>query len=316
MNATLKAFEVEVNGKVFDYRVGQPVDTAAVQEFLERTYVVKKLWNAGRHVLGVLTKDNTDFFFKLATSKGISAVTQNEYRWNNVFNQFVPRETSKFWVPVNKEEGWFQDRLYYFITDVFDGPMFSEGPQAGALVPAISDALPSIIRLSEFIEELPVVREEEADYRNIFRTKVRAWYDAIPEDVRDKHGVNELLDVVEAGTPGLVCKPRHGDFTLWHMFRLSNGKLGLIDGEHFLVHGVKYYDIGYLIQRVYSVLCAPSLADEIASLLIAKHYDMEALRIILTARGIGGYLDASLVVKPDYGQSVSFQDWVVKLGAT
>jgi len=314
MKSPRKAFEVEVQGKVVDYRSGGPVDLQAVEGYFKKSYSVKKLWNVGRHVLGILSKDNNDFFLKLATSEGISAVTQNEYRWNGIYNELVPREMSELWVPKNIEQGWFRENLYYFITDKFTGTLLAERPEHGIPTPELSGLIPTILSFSEFIAELPVSHESDgSEHQSIFRAKVHAWYEAIPEEVRQKYGVHELLDVVEDGVGGLVCRSRHGDYTPWHIFQLMNGKFGLIDGEHFLANGVIYYDIGYFLQRVYSVLELPDIARDLFSLLIDRRYDMDSLRVILSARGIGGYLDASFAASQVYDSSQSFQQWVLDI---
>lgn len=309
----LKAFELEVNGKVLDHRVGKALDLDSVRAYFTPKYEVGRLWNAGRHVLAHLTQDGKDYFLKLATSEGISAVTKNEYFWNDVFNKQIPRDTSDFWVPVNHEEGWFTKERYYFIADTFSGTPLADRPEPGTVHSDFSVLLPDIIRLSERIGELSVGQGDmNEDYREIFMKKVTAWYDAIPDDVKNTHRVEDLLTVVHHGSAGLTRRPRHGDYTPWHMLKLSNGKLGLIDGEHYLPHSVEYYDIGYFIQRVFTILDERQRAEELYRLLVDNNYNQESLRVILAARGIGGYLDASLAPVPDYESTHAFQTWLLE----
>ncbi|KKP92356.1 MAG: UDP-N-acetylmuramyl pentapeptide phosphotransferase/UDP-N-acetylglucosamine-1-phosphate transferase [Parcubacteria group bacterium GW2011_GWA2_36_10] len=77
----------------------------------------------------------------------------------------------------------------------------------------------------------------------------------------------------------------------------GSGKLGLIDGEHAKADSVEGYDIGYLIQRVFSVLKSTKLAEQIFQKLIKRQYSVEKLRVILAARAIGGFLDDKYALK-------------------
>src|SRR5437868_1117130 len=107
-----KAFEVTLNGKPLDYRKGQPLNLDEVISFFQKDYEVTKLWNGGRHALGTLKKGNQELFLKLATTEGISVLTQIEYAWNDAFNREVPREASRFWVPKNFTSGTYNNFFY------------------------------------------------------------------------------------------------------------------------------------------------------------------------------------------------------------
>jgi len=309
-----KAFEIEVDGKPLDYRVGHDLDLAAVRAFFSRTYEVLDLKNAGRHVLGTLGKDGTAYFLKLATTEGISMVTRNEYLWNDVFLAVHPRGSSVFQVPLNVEDGLYKTNLYFMITDVLTGKPLARAPEGGAEVPNLGDYLDRIIRFSEIISDLPARTGPGAvDHRQQFLTKVMSWYETIPEAVRETYAVRQTLVIVEEGVSGLSQKPRHGDFTPWHI--LDSGEaLGLIDGEHYLPNGVEYYDIGYFIQRVYSVLGNAAVAETLCDKLIGMGYDSKKLRVILAARAIGGFLDASLAPESRYETHASFQEFFRRLG--
>lgn len=112
------------------------------------------------------------------------------------------------------------------------------------------------------------------------------------------------------GVSDLKAKPRHGDFAPWHLIKLKDGQLALIDGEHALKNGVELYDIGYFIQRVFSVLKNPKLAQDILNLLAHQGFDIKKLRCILAARTIGGFLDESLAHTPDYSFADQFRKWI------
>ena len=97
------------------------------------------------------------------------------------------------------------------------------------------------------------------------------------------------------------------------MIKLESGQIGLIDGEHAMQNGLELYDIGYFIQRVFSVLKNPKLAKDILDLLKNKKYNIQKLKCVLAARAIGGFLDESLAPKPDYSYTDKFKEWVVKI---
>jgi hypothetical protein len=311
MTQKLQAFEIEVDGQILDYRVGTSLDLIDIGKFFEKEYTVESLHNEGRHVLGELVKDDKRLFLKIATTPGIGAMLENERRWNDEFHRTVIQESSAFHVPKNVAHGLYQGKFPYLITEALEGRLIVEKPDPAVMTPVLEENLESIIRFSEFIQTLPVDDYAGAsDYRERFLMKVHAWFDAVPADVRSKYRLEELLHIVEAGAAGLVKKPRHGDFAPWHLMTLSDNTLGLLDGEHFMPDGVGYYDIGYCIQRIYAVLQQPKIAEKLYAKIIDWGYDEALLSVILAARGIGGYLDASLSTSPDYAMSFAYQIWV------
>lgn len=313
----MKAFEVEAGGKKLDYRVGQELDLDEVRSIFERDYVVEKLWQGGRHVLGHLKRDEEAFFLKIATTEGIGALSQTEAAWNDAYHTAVsPDDTSSFRVPSNRDQGFYQDQLFYLITDRIPGQLLADRPEPGSVVPSFTAALPGLITFTELIQDLslpPLSPREPIDHQAFFLAKAHAWYGAIPQAVREQYRVSDLLTLVQDHYHTLEKRPRHGDFTPWHVLKAKDGTLGLIDGEHALSNGVQYYDIAYLIQRVFSVIEEPVVAEEIVALLKERNYDLPALRTVLAARGIGGYLDESLKPVPSYSFAKSFQDWVETL---
>src|SRR3989344_6997172 len=128
MGNNLKAFQIKVNGRVLDYRLCKELDLDQARAFFEKRCLIKKLWSGGRHILGILEKGDKVLFLKLATTEGISAVTKNEYKWNEQFNKLAPRRLSNFWVPKNKDCGLYKDKLFYLITDKFDGELLVQRP--------------------------------------------------------------------------------------------------------------------------------------------------------------------------------------------
>lgn len=311
----LKAFQIIVSGKTLDYRLGKKLNLDQVKAFFKKKYQVRKIWSGGRHVLGILEKDNKELFLKLATTEGISAVTRNEYNWNEQFNRLISRKVSNFRVPKNRDCGVYEDKLFYLITDKFTGELLTEKPQKMKMSVVFLNYIPSIIKFSELIQQLEIhlSDQEDLDYQKVFWEKTNSWYNDIPDNIKEKYRVGDLLKIVEEGVHILQKRARHGDFTPWHLFKLKGGQFGLIDGEHAMKNGVEYYDIGYFIQRVFSILQNPGLAKKILSMLVDRKYNIEKLKVILASRGIGGFLDASLTPDPDYEFSESFKNWIIKL---
>lgn len=297
MARVLNSFKVRLEDKILDYRLGERLNLDKIKSFFQRNYHVKKLWNGSRHVLGILVKNNVDYFLKLSTSEGISVVTKNEYHWNDYFNNHF--SGTDYCVPKNYDSGLYQDKYFYLVTDYFNGKLLC----------ASHEYIPQIIEFSEVIQNLPGT---DGDYKVRFVNKAKAWFGDIPTDIRHKFKVTTLLEMIEKGASKLSPKPRHGDFAPWHVIKLQDKKIGLIDGEHFLANGVEGYDICYFIQRTFSVLKNPPLAKDIYFQLKKKGYQTERLKTVLATRAIGGFLDESLSEKPDYEYANNFQDWVVK----
>lgn len=298
MRKDLKSFKIQ-KGKIFlDYRLGENLDLKKVSDYFQESYQIKKLWQGTRHVLGILKKKGVEYFLKLSTSEGISIVTKNEYKWNNYFN--LNYSDNDFVVPKNYDGSLFNKKYYYIISDYLEGKLLND----------VEKYLPQIIQLSESIQQLP---KKDEDYKKRFINKVCMWYRDIPVDVLKKYKINTLFKTVENGINELTAKVRHGDFAPWHMIIMADGRLGLIDGEHFLVNGVENYDICYFIQRVFSVSKKQNIAKEIYSQLLKRQYNVDKLKTVLASRAIGGFLDESLVGNPDYKCAEKFMDWVLGL---
>ncbi|MBI2330083.1 hypothetical protein HYU94_01720 [Candidatus Daviesbacteria bacterium] len=296
--ASLRSFKIYSGKKILDYRLGEQLNLKEIRIFFQKEYIIKKIWSGPRHVLGVLAKEDKTYFLKLSTSEGISIVTKNEYHWNEYFNKHRPKDIP-FNVPKNYDCGIYQDKYFYLITDYLNGIPLGN----------IAEYIPKIILFSEFIQNMSGTK---SDYQEKFLKKARNWFSDIPADVRKKFNIFKLLEIVEKGVNNLSPKVRHGDFAPWHIIKLSDNKLGLIDGEHFLLNGVENYDICYFIQRVFSVLKNPKLAEDIYAKLSQRNYHSHKLQVVLAARAIGGFLDESLKNRPDYKLAEGFKDLVLK----
>lgn len=315
----MKAFTITKNGKEFDYRTGKSLDLSKVEEHFSKQYRVRQLKNYGRHVTALLEKDGKNFFLKLATTEGISLVCRNEREWDSAFNRAYSSLGLPYRVPRVIDEGMYDQNLFYIITEYFDGPLLWRIQQEGN---ASAKLLPSFERVLTFSEHIQNMRcytpfgpfdPNEENPLAWFLAKVRSWYDGVPSSIADAYTMEPLLSFVEGGIPSLKIKPRHGDFTPWHIIELGESVLGLIDGEHAMSHGVEYYDICYYIQRVFTVLKNPEAAKSMTRALVERGYEAEKLQTVLAARAIGGYLDESLGPKPDYTFAKKFHDYIVSV---
>lgn len=308
----MEAFKVRKNGKILDYRAGESLDLSLVKDFFSRNYNVKRLWQEKRHVVGWVEKDGKEFFAKLSTTEGISIRSETEKVWNDEFNKYSTSQ--KFLAPKNLEDGHYNG-LYYLVMDKFDGPFVGDSEGKNNM---IEQNINDIISFSEHIHSLPLnipINDaiQNPDHQEWFKLKTKSWLDSIPKEVVRMHDLTVLWDVVAEGSKDLSEKSRHGDFTPWHIMLLSEGKLGLIDGEHSHSHGVENYDICYFIQRVHTVLKMPELAEKIFQELLNRGYDKGKLRTVLASRAIGGFLDQSFNSNPNYNQESKFKNCVVNI---
>lgn len=311
----LKAFQIKVNDQIFNYREGEKQNLSKVKSNFGKEYLVRKIWSGGRHIFGELERNNKTYFLKLATSEGISYLTKIEFLWNEQFNKLIPRNSSSFWVPKNFDSGMYEDKYFYLITDKLNGVFLTKEASPTTSTQSIIKYLPKIIELSELIQELDIANlseRENIDHQTFFMEKTNSWYNDIPSKVVEEFRIYELLKIVSDNYCILEQKPRHGDFTPWHIMTQDN-RLLLLDGEHAISNGVEYYDIGYFIQRVFSVLEDKTTAEEILLYLKKMNYNITKLKTILAARAIGGFLDESFKDEPNYKIASDFKKWVTLL---
>lgn len=311
MSPNLKSFKIRSKGKTLDYRLGENLNLAEVKLFFKKNYQVQKIWKGPRHIFGLLVKNDIKYFLKLSTSEGISIVTKNEFNWNNYFNKHFPQNLG-YRVPKNYVNGLYKEKYFYLVTDYFGGkllcPLDASTKESNGLIKYI----PSIVDLSELIQKLPNIKFN--NFQNTeFIDKVNNWFGDIPINIQNKFKIGSLLNIVERGIKDGSLVPRHGDFTPWHMIKIKNSGLGLVDGEHAQAYSVENYDICYFIQRVFSVLKNPRIAKSIYSELLKKRYKASKLKIVLAARAIGGFLDDYISGETNYIFAKNFKDWVIQI---
>ncbi len=316
----MEPFVISKNGKTYDYRLGYLLPEKEIRAYFEKLgYKIEKLWMGTRHELGILRKNNQKFFLKLATSEGQSILIENEIFWNKQVGELLS-EKDIFCVPRVFETGKFQEKYVWEITEYWQGRMLSSYPLSKDFNDA-SFTFASMIRIIEAISNLRLsflpldLLMAQKTPQEFFLEKARGWFNGIPKEVRQQFKIKRLLKIAEEDQKNLKIKPRHGDFAPWHMMKLKNGKIGLFDAEHAMAKGVEFYDLGYFIQRVYSVLEDPELAKKIfLSVIPAKAGIYEnRLRIILAARAIGGFLDESLTPCPNFHLHEDFMNWVLQI---
>ena len=94
-----------------------PLDS--VTDFLKKKgYKVVKIERLWRHVTAVVEKDSQQLFFKMATTIKTGKMTENEFNWNEKTGSQLSSKTP-FLVPKNIEKGFFQKKLFFFISDYF-----------------------------------------------------------------------------------------------------------------------------------------------------------------------------------------------------
>lgn len=307
MPLQLKSFKLRFGKKVFDYREGENLSLRKVTAFFQKDYEVRKIWQGERHIFAILFRKR-NYFLKLSKSEGISKVLRNELNWNDYFN--THNSDKLFKVPKNYDSGLYENKYFYLITDYLKGklicPLNGSIAESNKMIPY----LPKIFKFAELIENLP--KEEFSLIEKLdFMSKVRNWFEDIPSGIRKQFNIELLLNIVEGNYQKLDNKPKHGDFTPWHLIIEDSG-LALTDGEHAQAVSIQYYDIAYFIQRVFSVLKNPKLAKLIYLELIKRNYDGEKLKCVLAARAIGGFLD-DYISTNDYSYANYFKDWIIQI---
>lgn len=310
------AFQVTSNGQIYDYRIGENLNLEEIKTFFKEKYAVVELHQMGRHITGILNDGSNDIFLKLATTPGIGLVTQNEYKWNEEFNK--EENGSNFRVPKNITSGQFNN-LFYFLAEKLDGKMVSATKDFALDEFSFPDLIPQILDLAVYVMSKNISGVGKPDVvrgitpQDWFVNKTRVWFDAIPNEIKTQNNLHTLMELVEASAVNLATKPRHGDFTPWHIMKLTSGGLGLIDGEHAMSEGVELYDIGYLIQRVHTICKRPDFAVRIFEVAEERGIDARKLKTIMSARTIGGFLDAHLAQQADLSRESEFKKWVLSL---
>ncbi len=308
------AFKVTQNGQTYDYRLGEILSIEEIRAFFTQNFTVKSLEQGARYVTGVLNANNQDLMLKVSTTPGTSITLQNEFKWNQEYN--ISSTNNNYKVPKNIHSGDFQGH-FYLITEKVEGELL--GSVTGfTLHQDFNLLIGQVVDFAEYIMSLTIMSVGKPDSvtgntpQELFLNKTTSWFEAIEENIRNQNNIDSLLEIVKGGFTQLVEKPRHGDFTPWHILKTTDG-LAVIDGEHGMSHGVENYDLAYLIQRIHSVSSNPNVALAVYQDVAGRGVDKAKLKTVLAARAIGGYLDAFLADKTDFINENAFRDWVLSL---
>lgn len=287
-----------------NYRQAKELNKKSVSNFFNKLgYKVIEVNQWSRHAFGKIKKGNKIFFFKLASTEGISERTQNEVTWNNQISKAIKKHGVKFFaVPKVFKTGWFGEN-FYFISEFYGGPYLAyKNPVNTA---SLKKWLNKIVKINLFflsLKGLKFLRDKNIKFSeipNLVIKKTKKWYKEVEE-----HNLNKILEKVKEIKTTYQPSTNHGDFVPWQMIKQKN-KFILIDGEHGSSKTPKYYDIAYFYQRLFTSGKSPKLAKlylrKIKENLSKKEKgDFEKIfKPVLASRIIGGFWDAKNDGKKD-----------------
>lgn len=280
-----------------DYRVAQAIDLEELRAyFTEFGFTVAKAEQWWRHAHGKLTRDGTQYFFKLASTPGVGARTRNEAAFYQQVGPLLHSATA-FQLPNIAATGVWSEK-YYYIAEFIDGPPLAtrNPPDMSRLcgwLPHIAEA--SALLCSVDTSGLSLPRDANGphhDPRQYYLDKAQRWKEEVDAPILDK-----VMEVAHELPEHIAVALGHGDFVPWHMLAERNGFV-LVDAEHTSVLTPLGYDIAYCCHRlataVNSVEMALELIGHFRSRLpkdLHRAFDRQ-FRQIMALRVIGGFWDA------------------------
>jgi len=302
----MKGFLINIGNKKIDYLKGKKLDENQVITFFthlgyQKLTLIKDNNLFNRHIILTGYYKNKKVFIKLATSKGISYLNKNEYYWyKSVSNQIN--------VPQIYSTGYFKN-YFYFVCQYLENNFVD--------LDFLSENLDLIINLSEKISQLKIKKLPADNFikgktpQEKFINKTANHLQSLPKKIIKEYNLDNLFLKVKNQASELKTACRYGDFNINHMI-LKNNQIYLIDGQLAMTQWVEYYDIAYLIQRIYSQFNHQSLAKKIVNRLLEKNYSLKKLTTILFARAIGGFLDEYIAQGNNYQLHNEFKNWIIK----
>ncbi|KPJ70886.1 hypothetical protein AMJ51_00690 [Microgenomates bacterium DG_75] len=274
-----------------------PLDS--VTDFLKKKgYKVVKIERLWRHVTAVVEKDSQQLFFKMATTIKTGKMTENEFNWNEKTGSQLSSKTP-FLVPKNIEKGFFQKKLFFFISDYFGNQTLAN--QYPPKTKQLNKWILKIARATYLINQIDCQPKDEQKTKSVggyLITSASEWASQVSFDVQP------LLTIIKNSRQRIKKCWNHGDFVPWHMYVLKNGKFGLVDAEHGGC-GLRYYDAAYFYVRVRQSLGESDLAKKFLLSFrdLLTHDDkqnfLNDLRPILAQRLMGDFWGASIGPKAE-----------------
>lgn len=264
------------------------IDQIKLKKYLENIgFKVESISQEWRHLIAFGKYKDKDAVFKLASTKKTSRYTRNEHYWNDVITEYSNTKNLSFQVPLNYGEGAYQNGLYYFICERFFGETLDK--RKSYPVGKIAEMAFEIIKMSKPNIAAPNVnsKKRKVSVGEKLLESATEWASQVSINT-DKY-----LKIISEAKDNLSSAPAHGDFTVRAMFLLNNGKIGLIDGEHYGYNGPKYYDAAWFYLRTRIEQNDLKSAKQFLSIfqsLLSKHDQeifWEELKPVLTQRFIG-----------------------------
>ncbi len=242
------------------------LDAQEIEQFLRsinfKSDFIKQEW---RHFTAFGTFQDKPAVFKLASTIATGRYTQKEFLWNEGVNALPEASRRHISVPVNYTSG-FYGKLFYFIDQRFPEPALAQkltplGNEEAHYLPRIAEATRDI-QLFSFSEEFkqkasrPVkkgIKKLSAGERLV--EAATEWASQVPRDLEP------FLEILRSTQFQIRTAPAHADFVIRHMYDV-NGKIGVIDAEHFGLHAPLHYDVAQFYIRLRSDHQAKELAHQ------------------------------------------------------
>lgn len=192
------------------------IPLSEVEEFLEgKGFTVEKLDRPWRHVVGIIRKVDAKYFFKLGTTLKVSKMTENEYLWYELVGEHLNSDTP-FVVPKGLEKGLYNERLFYHISDYFEGETLAD--KYPPTTKSLASWIQKIARAVLFIGSIPLPEQYKSPRKlpgeRLFES-ASEWGSQLSSDV------SSLLDLIESSKDRIEVSLNHGDFVPWHMYNQS-----------------------------------------------------------------------------------------------
>ena len=252
-------------------------------------YVLNSFKDRGKHYLGIVNKDNKDFYVKLSKSK-----EQNQFLQNGAaFDQELIKLNPPFNLPVLIISGTLSDEYYYRVETKLEGTPYAllqdnlcmfqiERPEQHFL---------QIYKLTEWLSEqkivLPLGIFGQLNLQNIINTMIDWGYNATPH-------LSDLLKIVKSSQIVIQKVTAHCDLTPSNIIVDNKGTLGLIDGDIAHTEAPRYYDVAEFYNRLWTRACRPDLAKQFLKIVVENLQDnkdnfYQHLLVILASRAVGNF---------------------------